>query len=142
MGAGMPTLNQQATWGEEMQHQTMFHGNSQVEQFILDEGVDENAASGLRELPWQLQQQVMNRGTLAGNNPSAMLIGRVRDAKQSAGMPTLNQVSKFSNLTPLTRTLPAVRTLTRVTKMSTSGGWGDVEQFIRDEAVDETAANG
>merc|ERR1719335_1970552 len=64
-----------------------------VEQFIQDEGVDEKAAEALRELEPELQEQVMSRGTLSeGRNPSAMLIGRVRDAKKTVG---LNQVEQF-----------------------------------------------
>lgn len=58
-----------------------------VESFIAEEGVDEKAAEGLRELDDQMQQAIMSRGTLkGGKNPSAMLIGRIRDAKATFGM--------------------------------------------------------
>jgi len=55
-----------------------------IEEFIASEGVDEKAATALRELDPSVQQMVMSRGALAGGkNPSAMLIGRIRDARSS-----------------------------------------------------------
>mmetsp|Transcript_118601 Transcript_118601/g.221636 ORF Transcript_118601/g.221636 Transcript_118601/m.221636 type:complete len:396 (+) Transcript_118601:25-1212(+) len=62
-------------------------GPMDVESFIAEEGVDDAAANGLRELSPEMQQAIMSRGDLkGGRNPSAMLIGRIRDAKATFQM--------------------------------------------------------
>jgi len=61
------------------------HANESVETFIVTEGVDEAAAGALRDLDPDLQEQVVARGTLAGTrNPSATLLGRIKQCKNTA----------------------------------------------------------
>merc|ERR1712224_129931 len=90
----------------------------EVEEFIQNEGVDETAAGGLRELDPSQQYAIISLGTLStARNPSAMLIGRIRDVKKASGAaPDSGRRIMVS---------PA-----------------KVEEFIQTEGVDETAAEG
>merc|ERR1740117_2282898 len=59
--------------------------SSRVDQFLWESGVDESAAQALRELDHASQMKVIAVGSLqGGKNPSAMLIGRVRDVKRGS----------------------------------------------------------
>lgn len=57
----------------------------EVEQFILENRLDESAARALTSVPPDVQAAVMDRGSLAVTmNPSSAVMGRIRDAKQAA----------------------------------------------------------
>lgn len=57
----------------------------EVEQFLMLNPVDPEAATRLRSLPPHLQRMVMERGPLAGTrNPSSVLIVRIRDAERGS----------------------------------------------------------
>lgn len=57
-----------------------------VEQFIMDNGIDEKAAIQLKELDFELQQEVLSRGMLSdARNPSAVLLSRIRQCRQQGG---------------------------------------------------------
>eukprot|EP00747_Dinoflagellata_sp_TGD_P118222 gnl/TRDRNA2_/TRDRNA2_172768_c1_seq9.p1 gnl/TRDRNA2_/TRDRNA2_172768_c1~~gnl/TRDRNA2_/TRDRNA2_172768_c1_seq9.p1 ORF type:complete len:340 (-),score=62.75 gnl/TRDRNA2_/TRDRNA2_172768_c1_seq9:58-1077(-) len=61
-----------------------------LEQFIAENGIDEQAAALLRLEPPQVIQAVIERGSLAEtNNPSAAVMGRVKAAKKgvAGGVP-------------------------------------------------------
>jgi len=58
----------------------------QVEMFLQESGADESSSNDLRGYPPEVMQLVLNRGTLAGSsNPSASLIGRIKQARIQAG---------------------------------------------------------
>eukprot|EP00931_Biecheleriopsis_adriatica_P009702 TRINITY_DN110779_c0_g1_i1.p1 TRINITY_DN110779_c0_g1~~TRINITY_DN110779_c0_g1_i1.p1 ORF type:complete len:880 (+),score=199.71 TRINITY_DN110779_c0_g1_i1:82-2640(+) len=55
----------------------------EVEDFIAENALDEKAADALREVAPDIQKAVMDRGSLASaKNPSAALLGRLRDAQK------------------------------------------------------------
>lgn len=57
-----------------------------VEAFILDNEIDEKAAIALRELDFEMQQDVLSRGMLSdARNPSAVLLSRIRQCRQRGG---------------------------------------------------------
>ena len=60
-------------------------GLQETEAFIRQNLLDESAASALRSLPAHLQAAVVGRGPLGGKNPSAMIMGRIRDAQRGSG---------------------------------------------------------
>jgi len=53
--------------------------------FCRSAGADQNSEQALRALPVHLQQLVMAEGSIAGLNPSAVLIGRIRKVENNAG---------------------------------------------------------
>lgn len=54
----------------------------EVEQFIIDNSVDDMAARQLREADKMTQDEVLSRGSLEGcRNPSAVCLGRIREAR-------------------------------------------------------------
>jgi len=54
----------------------------ELEGFISDNKIDDSAADQLRECDGPVQKQVMERGSLTDcRNPSAVCLGRIRDAK-------------------------------------------------------------
>lgn len=56
----------------------------QVEEFIRDNDLDEMAARQLREVDSQIQELVLDRGSLDGvRNPSAVIRARIREAKET-----------------------------------------------------------
>jgi len=95
-----------------------------VEEFISENRLDENAARALRLEPADVQQGVMERGTLVDCfNASAAVMGRIRDIKSRGG----------NTSTP-----------GAPPKLSASGlplpTRDQVEDFIRDNRVDENAS--
>jgi len=68
---------------------------NQVEQFLLQNQIDERCAASFRGLPSNLQQTIMARGGLADcSNPSSALVGRIRDAK-NGGMSGGHRASPY-----------------------------------------------
>merc|ERR1719210_2234801 len=60
--------------------------HEEVEVFIRDNGVDEMAASQLKEADPHVQRSVLDRGSLTDcRNPSAVCLARIRDAKGNRG---------------------------------------------------------
>lgn len=54
----------------------------EVEEFIAENKIDMGAARALRAVPPDIQQGVMDRGTLDGfQNPSALVMARIKDVK-------------------------------------------------------------
>lgn len=53
--------------------------------FCRSAGADQNSEQALRALPVHLQQLVMAEGSIAGLNPSAVLMGRIRKVENNAG---------------------------------------------------------
>merc|ERR1712151_74316 len=54
-----------------------------VEQFLLENIVDDNVANDLRSCPPEVMQIVVSKGSLVGtNNPSGALIGRIKKARE------------------------------------------------------------
>jgi len=53
--------------------------------FCRSAGADQNSEQALRALPAHLQQAVMAEGSIAGLNPSAVLMGRIRKVENNAG---------------------------------------------------------
>jgi len=96
----------------------------EVEKFISDNRLDDNAAEIFRKEPSDLQAHVIDRGTLAGcKNPSAALFGRLRDARQL-------------RFTPVSQARAAVPSL-GPGQVSVAQ---DVEDFIEQNKVDLGAA--
>lgn len=61
------------------------YGLSPVEQFILDNGIDDRAAGSLRGASPDVQQAVLGRGGLKdAKNASSAVIGRIKDAKSGS----------------------------------------------------------
>jgi len=88
-----------------------------IESFIMENALDENAASAMRKEPQHVQIAVMERGTLQdAQNPSSAVMSRIRDAKRLG------------------------------TSVSTVGGAAvieasvEVESFILESGLDERAA--
>jgi len=90
---------------------------AEIDDFIRANDVDDRAAADLRDCPPEVQRKVLARGELSSaRNPSAALLARIRDARASGGG---------------------------------GGGEGaggprsnaDVEDFIRTNGVDESAAD-
>jgi len=46
--------------------------------FVGENKIDSLAEETLRGLPFDLQQRVLSEGAVTGNNPSAVLMGRIR----------------------------------------------------------------
>lgn len=97
---------------------------SSVEDFIVENRIDENAARALRMEPADVQQNVMERGSLVDCfNASAAVMGRIRDIKQRGGNTSSSGASA---------------------KLSASGlplpTREQVEDFIRDNTMDPNAA--
>lgn len=58
---------------------------AEIDQFIIDNRLDEKAVQNLRAEPPNIQRAVIDRGSLAEClNPSSAVIGRIRDAKLQA----------------------------------------------------------
>ncbi|CAE7039315.1 Ugt1a1 [Symbiodinium sp. CCMP2592] len=79
--------------------------------------VDSRAAADLRECPVEVQRKVLARGDLhSARNPSAALLARIRDARSAASQPPASEgASPSASL--------------------------EVEEFIRHNKVDESAAD-
>lgn len=57
-----------------------------VNTFIMDNNIDDRAAEMLRDQSAMVQQAVMERGSCAdARNPSAVILGRIRDATRGGG---------------------------------------------------------
>eukprot|EP00931_Biecheleriopsis_adriatica_P027798 TRINITY_DN1664_c0_g1_i1.p1 TRINITY_DN1664_c0_g1~~TRINITY_DN1664_c0_g1_i1.p1 ORF type:complete len:850 (+),score=179.01 TRINITY_DN1664_c0_g1_i1:55-2604(+) len=57
-----------------------------VEQFCEENAVNERAAVALREVPWEIQKEVLEQGSLKGcRDASAGCIGRIAKAQKAAG---------------------------------------------------------
>ena len=57
-----------------------------IEQFLVENEVDANAADALRQAPHELQESCLRRGNLRGvRNPSAALLSRLRNPQNSNG---------------------------------------------------------
>ncbi|CAJ1434235.1 unnamed protein product [Effrenium voratum] len=54
--------------------------------FCRSAGADQNSEQALRALPPHLQQLVMAEGSIAGANPSAVLMGRIRKVENNASV--------------------------------------------------------
>lgn len=90
-----------------------------IEQFILENRLDERAQQMLRSENALVQKNVMDRGSLADcSNPSSAVTGRIRDARGAYGGGVAAVVSS------------AAVTITA----------NDVEQFILENRLDESAA--
>lgn len=59
----------------------------EVDQFLVSNQIDERAANDLRKEPPEIQLNVLNKGLDLSNcqNPSSVVIGRIRDAKKEIG---------------------------------------------------------
>lgn len=89
---------------------------SEIEDFIRSNDVDDRAAADLKGCPPEVQRKVLARGELSSaRNPSAALLARIRDARVSgSGSHALSNGMR---------------------------GNSDVEDFIRGNDVDESAAD-
>lgn len=86
--------------------------SADIEEFIRKNDVDESAAKSLQECPPDLQRVVLSRGELStARNPSAALLTRIRDARAGAAAGALG-----------------------------AKGPADVEEFIKTNSLDESAA--
>merc|ERR1712066_626754 len=55
-----------------------------ADQFIMENGLDEESAIALKKCSYEVQQNVMAKGSLQGTrNPPAALRGRMRDAQNA-----------------------------------------------------------
>lgn len=89
----------------------------ELEDFIKDNNVDSRAASDLRECNGEVQRKVIARGDLSSaRNPSAALLARIRDARNSGSAP----VSRGHHA---------------------GGSTPELEEFIAHNKVDESAAD-
>eukprot|EP00425_Heterocapsa_triquetra_P041986 CAMPEP_0195081228 /NCGR_PEP_ID=MMETSP0448-20130528/22742_1 /TAXON_ID=66468 /ORGANISM="Heterocapsa triquestra, Strain CCMP 448" /LENGTH=273 /DNA_ID=CAMNT_0040114239 /DNA_START=80 /DNA_END=901 /DNA_ORIENTATION=- len=96
-----------------------------IELFGRDSGVDERAVRELKSEQPEIQWAVLQRGPVrSAANPSAALVGRIRDAKRgiAAGR------SATAPMGP-----PAI--------MSADGPLSDVDKFIMENRVDQSAAS-
>lgn len=94
--------------------------DEEVSAFVEENRLDENASRALRSEPADIQRAVIDRGTLVECvNPSAAVMGRIRDAKacKATGMP-----------------LPVSTAYVGVPNLDM------VEQFIQENNLDENAA--
>jgi len=90
---------------------------AEIDEFIRANEVDDRAAADLRDCPPEVQRKVLARGELSSaRNPSAILLARIRDARASGsgGADGTAGVAHSS---------------------------ADVEEFIRANGVDESAAD-
>mmetsp|Transcript_47944 Transcript_47944/g.104290 ORF Transcript_47944/g.104290 Transcript_47944/m.104290 type:complete len:307 (-) Transcript_47944:172-1092(-) len=88
---------------------------AEVDKFIDENDVDESAASSLRNCPPEVQRKVLARGELSSaRNPSAALLTRIRDAREASAGVRNTTVARSSE---------------------------DVEDFIKINDVDDSAAN-
>ncbi|CAK9045204.1 unnamed protein product [Durusdinium trenchii] len=88
----------------------------ELEDFIKDNNVDSRAASDLRDCTGEVQRKVIARGDLSSaRNPSAALLARIRDARNSGG--TVTRGHHAGGSTP------------------------ELEEFIAHNKVDESAAD-
>eukprot|EP00439_Symbiodinium_sp_Y106_P032446 s6723_g3.t2 len=89
----------------------------EVQDFLEANDVDSRAAADLRECPVEVQRKVLARGDLhSARNPSAALLARIRDARSAASQPPASEgASPSASL--------------------------EVEEFIRHNKVDESAAD-
>lgn len=63
----------------------MMGGSSDVQKFLMQNGVDSRASAELLSEPKAIQMAVINGGSLKdANNPSAALVGRIKNAKIKA----------------------------------------------------------
>jgi len=99
----------------------------EVEQFCAENRLDPNAANIFRREPPDIQANVIDRGSMAEcKNPSAALMGRLRDARQNRFKPVGG--SRGTGSTPT---------------LGLHGGGGiakDVEDFIEQNKIDMGAA--
>lgn len=87
--------------------------SDEVEDFIAGHGIDEHAATALRDLNPTMQASVIDRGGLGNaRNPSSVLLSRIRDVQQGI---TVAEHPSFP-------------------------GAGRVEDFLRQNPVDDQAA--
>jgi len=57
-------------------------GDLNVDQFCIDNGIDEEASNQLKELEIDMQREVLGRGPLSdARNPSAVLLSRIRQLR-------------------------------------------------------------
>jgi len=87
-GGGMGGDNQQGGAGGKKRHgwDSMTTGDS-VQDFIIQNKIDDRAAEDLMSSPPQVQQAVIAGGGLStARNPSSAILGRIRDAKQQFGI--------------------------------------------------------
>jgi len=89
--------------------------HSEIDDFIRANDIDDRAAADLKDCPPEVQRKVLARGELSSaRNPSAALLARIRDARVSGGPGGVGSGPRSS---------------------------ADVEDFIRGNDVDESAAD-
>jgi len=94
----------------------------QVEDFIVQNKVDDDAANALRNCPTEVQRAAIERGVVSARNPSSALLARIRDARAAVGAP---RIGGGSNRAPSASAVPLhIR----------------IEDFLLDNQVDEHAA--
>eukprot|EP00747_Dinoflagellata_sp_TGD_P028815 gnl/TRDRNA2_/TRDRNA2_133498_c0_seq2.p1 gnl/TRDRNA2_/TRDRNA2_133498_c0~~gnl/TRDRNA2_/TRDRNA2_133498_c0_seq2.p1 ORF type:complete len:336 (-),score=66.44 gnl/TRDRNA2_/TRDRNA2_133498_c0_seq2:81-1088(-) len=127
-----------------------------LEQFIVDNAIDQTAANCLRSEQPHIIQQVLVRGSLAKcNNPSAAVLGRVKEAKKlSMGMgmmmpaPPMYQPSVLQQMQAVVQPDAAAMMMQQdhaammmqVQTMSQGVQPGEVDLFCQMYQIDERAA--
>lgn len=100
-----------------------------ISKFVADSGIDGPAARELKSESPEIQWAVLQRGPVrSATNPSAALVGRIRDAKQNIGRLTSAQ------LLPGQHPQQAAPAVADPNKPLT-----EVDRFIQDNRLDQTA---
>jgi hypothetical protein len=120
---------------------------AEVNRFILENNLDERAGESLKSESPQVQRAVIERGGLSETrNPSAVVLGRIRDAK-AAGL------GGFGGGCGGWGGPPMGMMMQMMSQMMSKGGWGkgcgkgskgggsQIDQFIAENFVDEEAAH-
>eukprot|EP00420_Gonyaulax_spinifera_P031389 CAMPEP_0197876890 /NCGR_PEP_ID=MMETSP1439-20131203/5751_1 /TAXON_ID=66791 /ORGANISM="Gonyaulax spinifera, Strain CCMP409" /LENGTH=295 /DNA_ID=CAMNT_0043496197 /DNA_START=94 /DNA_END=981 /DNA_ORIENTATION=+ len=97
-----------------------------VNRFVAESGIDARAANELKSEPAEIQWSVLQRGPVrSASNPSAALVGRIRDAKRTK----LNG----GTLAPMAQPGPAINLNDK--------DLSEVDRFIAENRLDQSAAS-
>ncbi|CAJ1431069.1 unnamed protein product [Effrenium voratum] len=79
----------------------MTASQDEIEQFVVDNHIDERAAGLLRSAPDYVRRLVLEQGSLVGcRDPSASCVGRIRKAQPPGAHPDVEQFVSENNLQP------------------------------------------
>jgi len=97
-----------------------------VNRFVADSGIDAPAANELRSEPAEVQWSVLQRGPVrSASNPSAALVGRIRDAKRT-------KLNGGGALTPISQPGPPIDLSDK--------DLSEVDRFIAENRLDQNAS--
>eukprot|EP00929_Paragymnodinium_shiwhaense_P006985 TRINITY_DN110940_c0_g1_i1.p1 TRINITY_DN110940_c0_g1~~TRINITY_DN110940_c0_g1_i1.p1 ORF type:complete len:861 (-),score=203.49 TRINITY_DN110940_c0_g1_i1:116-2698(-) len=128
--------------------EAMFAGSMTVDTFLAQNPVDDRAATAFLEADYEVQMDVMERGSLATTqNPSAALLMRVRNAEKERGIGSKGggkgEAKGKGKGMPFPT--PVLKTVGKPRPAAARGGQQDIEtmidQFVRRERLDAKAAD-